>query len=72
MARDIDRIRKALIDQGWRIEARKGGHDMAYPPDKSKPAVPLPGTPSGPRWMPNLISQLRRSGFVWPPKGDKR
>ncbi|MGH8867120.1 MAG: hypothetical protein ACRDYU_03880 [Actinomycetes bacterium] len=65
--RDIDKIRKALVDQGWRIQDRKGGHAMAYPPDKSKPAVTLPGSPSGSRWMPNLIALLRRSGFVWPP-----
>lgn len=68
MADDIKQIRKALIAQGWRIEARKGGHDMAFPPDKSKSAVALPGTPGGGRWMQNLIAQLRRSGFVWPPR----
>jgi hypothetical protein len=67
MADDIKRIRKALIDQGWRIEERKGGHDMAYPPDRSKPGVAMPGTPGGGRWLQNLIAQLRRSGFIWPP-----
>lgn len=65
MAKDIDRIRKALREQGWRIEARKGGHDMAYPPDRTARPVPLPSTPGGGRWMPNLIAQLRRSGFIW-------
>ena len=65
MARDIDRIRRELVRQGWRIEARKGGHDLAFPPDPSKPPVTLSGTPSGSRWLPNLIAELRRSGFRW-------
>lgn len=64
MARDIDIIKRALRDQGWRIEPR-GKHEMAYPPDKAKPAVVLPTTPGGSRWKQNLIAQLRRSGFVW-------
>lgn len=67
MAREMKSIRKALESQGWRIEARKGGHDMAYPPDRTRPGVALPGTPGGARWLPNLVAQLRRSGFVWPP-----
>lgn len=67
MAHDLKRIRKALIEQQWRIEpGRRGNHDMAYPPDRTKPGVPLPGTPGGPRWQQNLIAQLRRSGFIWP------
>ncbi len=63
--REIQQIRRALIKQGWRIEARKGGHDMAFPPDKTKRPVPLPSTPGGPRWRDNLIAQLRQSGFKW-------
>ncbi len=63
MADEMKLIRKALTEQGWRIEPRKAGHDMAYPPDTSKRPVPLPGTPSGPRWRPNLIALLKRSGF---------
>lgn len=65
MAKEINEIRKALIKQGWRIEAHKRGHDIAYPPDKSKKGVALPGTPTGARWLPNLLAELRRSGFVW-------
>jgi hypothetical protein len=64
-AKDIKQIRKAPVDQGRRIDARKGGHAIAYPPQKSKSAVVLPGTPSGSRWMHDLISQLRKSGFIW-------
>ena len=63
--KDISQIRKALIEQGWRIVRRGGKHEIAYPPDKTKPAVVLPLTPTGARWQQNLISQLRRSGFVW-------
>lgn len=70
MAKDIDTIVEALDEQGWRI-IRKGGKRMAYPPDKTKPAVLLPDTPGGGRWRPNLIAQLRRSGFVWPPKKER-
>lgn len=66
MAHDLKKIRKALIEQGWRLDDRKGGHTMAYPPDRTKVAVLMPGTPSGDRWLPNLIAQLRRSGFIWP------
>jgi hypothetical protein len=67
MAEDIKQIRWALIEQGWRIESRKGGHDMAFPPDPTKRPVVLPGTPGGGRWRENPLAQLRRSGFVWPP-----
>ena len=64
MADDLKAIRKALVAQGWTI--RPGGkHDMAYPPDKTKPAVVLPSTPSGGRRRQNLLAQLRRSGFRW-------
>lgn len=64
MAKEINEIRKALIAQGWRIRPGRK-HDMAFPPDKSKSPVALPGTPSGPRWLPNLLRDLRNSGFVW-------
>lgn len=64
MVKEITEIRKSLIKQGWRI-TRKGGHEMAWPPDKSKRGVAIPTTPSGARWLPNLIRDLRASGFVW-------
>jgi predicted RNA binding protein YcfA (HicA-like mRNA interferase family) len=69
VADEMKAIRKALIAQGWRIEPRKGGHDVAWPPDRTKRQVPLPSTPGGGRWRANLIADLRRSGFEWPPKG---
>lgn len=69
MADDLKAIRKELVAQGWRLEdARRGGHTKAFPPDKSMPMVTLPSTPGGGRWLQNLLSQLRRSGFAWPPE----
>lgn len=65
MADDLKQIRRALIEQGWRLVVTGKGHTMAYPPDKTKPGVLLPSTPGGGRWLPNLVAQLRRSGFVW-------
>lgn len=69
--KDITAIRKALVNQGWRIDPRKGGHDMAFPPDPTKRPVPLPGTPGEGRAIKNLIAKLRQSGFVWPPPKGK-
>lgn len=68
--KDIKAIRKALTEQGWRIE-NKGGYDQAYPPDPTKRRVKLPKTPGEGRAIPNLIAELRRSGFIWPPKGGR-
>lgn len=61
MHKEVKEIIAKLEAQGWRID-ESGRHPMACPPDKSKPCVTLPATPSGPRWKKNLISQLRRSG----------
>lgn len=55
LVRDLER-------QGWRVEARKGGHLVAYSPD-GKTMVTLPSTPGDRRWRQNAISQLRRGGY---------
>jgi hypothetical protein len=59
----------ALIAQGWRVE--RGKHYKAFSPD-GKTLVILSITPSDRRGLLNAISQLRRAGFIWPPrKGAK-
>jgi predicted RNA binding protein YcfA (HicA-like mRNA interferase family) len=58
---DVREIIEKLESQGWRIE-RDRKHYKAFPPDRTKQMVTIPTTPSGSRWRPNLISQLRRSG----------
>lgn len=67
--KDIDRIRKALIAQGWRLDD-SGKHTKAYAPD-GQTLVTMPKTPSDPRAIKNLIAQLRKGGFIWPLKGGK-
>ncbi len=64
MTSDIKTIRKALLAQGWTLRIGRK-HELAYPPEKSKPAVVLPSTPGGGRWRANLLAPLRRSGFRW-------
>ncbi len=59
--KEVREILAKLEAQGWRID--DGGHYVrAYPPDKTKRAVSIPGTPGGGRWRQNLIAALRRSG----------
>lgn len=56
-------LAKLEREQGARIEKTKSGW-MVYPPDKSKPGVSIHGTPSDRRSWANMISELRRSGFI--------
>lgn len=61
MDKDTKKIIDKLLAQGWRIE-QGAKHIKAYPPDRTKPMVVIPGTPSDRRSLANLKAQLRRSG----------
>lgn len=63
---DFRKLLKDLESQGWRVEptAGKKGHYWAYPPDKEKDQVLLAGTPSDNHAWDNMISDLRKSGYV--------
>ena len=65
MNSDIQRIVKALTEQGWEIDG-SGRHYKAYPPEKSQPFIVFPKTPSDGRAQKNILSRLKKSGFVWP------
>jgi hypothetical protein len=65
LPKELRKIAKAAEDQGWRIEETKKGHRFV-PPDKTQPAVQAHGTPSDVRAQRNLLSQLKRSGLMWP------
>jgi hypothetical protein len=61
MHKEVKEIARKLERQGWTIKPGTK-HDLACPPDKDKPCVPLPGSPGRGRWKENLVAQLRRSG----------
>jgi len=65
MNSDIQRIVKALTEQGWEIDG-SGRHYKAYPPVKSEPFIVFPKTPSDSRAIKNILSRLKKSGFMWP------
>lgn len=63
MANALKDLRRAAEQQGWTVEASKGGHWKFIPPDKTKPMVVLPGTSVSRCGMRNALSALRRSGL---------
>ena len=52
-----------LEDQGFRFKEIKSGW-MALPPDKTKTGVTIHKTPSDARAWGNMISRLRKSGYI--------
>lgn len=69
MATELSKIRKALIEQGWRLDD-SGKHLKAFAPD-GRTIVVFPRTPSDHRSLTNAIAIARRAGFIWPTKGGK-
>ena len=63
--KDYDEVIAAAVAQGFRLGKRgKGGKATLYAPDGVN-MVRCAATPSEYRGLPNLISQLRKHGFVW-------
>lgn len=58
---DYRRLRKALEEQGWRVEDR-GQRWLVYSPD-GVTVVTIHRTPSDHRAWRNMLSRLRRGGF---------
>lgn len=69
--KDFRPVIDELKTQGWEVEQTSQGHWKAVPPDKSKPVVHFSGSLE-PRALKNTISELKRSGFDWPPKRPER
>lgn len=59
-------IVRELERQRWRVEPTAKGHFKAYPPD-GRAMVTFGPVGNDPRAIKNIIAQLRRSGFCWPP-----
>lgn len=65
--RDLRDILREARRQGWEILDR-GKH---YKLRKGNAQVTIAKTPSDWRARQNIIAQLRRAGFEWPPEGKK-
>ncbi len=65
MRKEVKTLVDEAVKQGWRSKVLSSGHVQLFSPDR-RTIVTVPGTPSGPRWRDNVISQLRRGGFKWP------
>lgn len=57
-------IRTAAHEQGWREKDIKGGW-MLFPPDRTKAAVTVHKSATGPRSIENCEGAFRRSGLIW-------
>ena len=66
MNKDVQRIVKAAKAQGFTVTTTGKGHPMFHRDGKF--VCTGPSTPSDHRSIPNLIAQLRRAGFQWPPR----
>lgn len=60
-------IRAQARAEGWRETETKDGW-MLYPPDRTKPAVAVHKTATGPRSIENNRAAFRRSGLKGDPK----
>jgi predicted RNA binding protein YcfA (HicA-like mRNA interferase family) len=62
--KELKEIVRAAEEQGWWVDRTSKGHLLFYAPDGEN-IVTTGGTPSDHRALANLISRLRRHGFVW-------
>ncbi|MFN8175831.1 MAG: hypothetical protein U0T02_12265 [Solirubrobacteraceae bacterium] len=62
LAGDLRKIRKRAKQQGWRVEKRKE-YWLFFPPDRSKSAARIAGTPSSQRSLRNFLADMKRKGY---------
>jgi hypothetical protein len=61
-------------NQGWRYDsgAKRGGHPILFPPDRTQPQLSVPTTPSDRRSFDNWLADVRRRGGLWPPRRERK
>jgi hypothetical protein len=64
-------IFEELKRQNWTVEQTSRGHYQAKSPNAMQRVATF-GISGDPRGIKNAITQLRRSGFVWPPPEESR
>jgi hypothetical protein len=68
--KDYKAIIEELPRQGWVVEMTARGHYRAIPPNKELEMVHF-STSEDHHALRNIIRDLRRRGFVWPPPNKK-
>jgi hypothetical protein len=61
---DYRDIRRAALEQGWRVEERKAA-DIWFSPDGAT-IVTWHRTPSDVRALRNFLARMRHGGLRWP------
>lgn len=65
MDKELKKIVRALIRQGFDVDRTKKGHLRVYLDGVW--VTTLPGTPSDWRSFKNALAAAKRAGFEWPP-----
>jgi hypothetical protein len=61
--KEVNKLVKKAVKQGWRVEKNNTKHIMFYPPDIDKGIVTVSSTPSSPSNFKHYISLLRKKGL---------
>jgi len=61
--KEVNKLVKKAVKQGWRVEKNNTKHIMFYPPDCDKGIVTVSSTPSSARNFKNGLSLLRSKGL---------
>lgn len=69
-SKDYKAIVEELRRQGWTVELTTQGHNKATPPDSNQTIVHF-STREDHHALRNIIRDLRRRGFIWPPPCKK-
>jgi hypothetical protein len=62
--KEVNKLVRKAVKQGWRVEKGNANHIMFYPPDLDKGIVTVSSTPSSPRNFKNGLSMLKAKGLI--------
>ncbi len=69
--KDFEKMMEEAKRQGWSLKQTSGSHWLARPPDPTKTIIYF-AISGDPHAFKNVISDMRKRGFVWPPPQEKR
>jgi hypothetical protein len=62
--KEVNKLVKKAVQQGWRVEKGNTNHIMFYPPDIEEGFVTVSSTPSSTRNFKNGLSMLKAKGLI--------